>query len=245
MAKKFLDLNGFKYFISKIIGKTSIAGIGDGTITSALNVLQRGLQNSPNLINKGTFKGNFNSVGVTGGLPEGNSVVWIEAANCTGTLPDARVSYFQLITISNNNIFQIAIIYDQNTRAPRLSFRYYINNAWTPWGGANKQYYYSLDQLGFTYDVADVTTILPAIPKGATLETWLSTGKLRDSFIKNIPGLTANDYFYLKIDHMGDTWKLWVYPYNKSDCFYMNTYTTTNNIGWDTNWYKFGGERLW
>ena len=85
---------------------------------------------------------------------------------------------------------------------------------------------------------------MPAIPKGATLETWLSTGKLRDSFIKNIPGLTANDYFYLKIDHMGDTWKLWVYPYNKSDCFYMNTYTTTNNIGWDTNWYKFCGEQL-
>lgn len=219
--------------------------IGGATVTNALNVLQRGLQKSPNLINKGTFTGNFNSVGGTGGLPEGNSVVWINAANCTGTLPDAKASYFQLITISNNNIFQIAIIYDQDTRAPRLSFRYYINNAWTPWGGANKQYYYSLDQLGFTYDVADVTKILPAIPKGATLETWLSKGKLRDSFIKNIPGLTANDYFYLKIDHMGDTWKLWVYPYNKSDCFYMNTYTTTNDIGWDTNWYQFSGKQLW
>ena len=36
MAKKFLDLNGFKYFISKIIGKTSIAGIGDGTCTGAI-----------------------------------------------------------------------------------------------------------------------------------------------------------------------------------------------------------------
>ena len=219
--------------------------MGGATVTNALNVLQRGLQKSPNLINKGTFTGNFNSVGGTGGLPEGNSVVWINAANCTGTLPDAKASYFQLITISNNNIFQIAIIYDQDTRAPRLSFRYYINNAWTPWGGANKQYYYSLDQLGFTYDVADVTTILPAIPKGATLETWLSAGKLRDRFIKDIPGLTANDYFYLKIDHMGDTWKLWVYPYNKSDCFYMNTYTKTNNIGWDTNWYQFSGKQLW
>lgn len=219
--------------------------MGGATVTNALNVLQRGLQKSPNLINKGTFTGNFNSVNGTGGLPTGNSVVWIEAANCTGTLPDAKASYFQLITISNDTIFQIAIIYDQDTRAPRLSFRYYINNAWTPWGGANKQYYYSLDQLGFTYDVADVTKILPAIPKGATLETWLSKGKLRDSFIKNIPGLTANDYFYLKIDHMGDTWKLWVYPYNKSDCFYMNTYTTTNDIGWDTNWYQFSGKQLW
>lgn len=219
--------------------------MGGATVTNALNVLQRGLRNSPNLISKGIFTGNFDSLGETGGLPEGNSVVWINAANCTGTLPDVNARYFQLVTIVNSNIFQIAIIYDVNSRAPRLSFRYYINNAWTPWGGANKQYYYSLDQLGFTYDVADVTTILPAIPKGATLETWLSAGKLRDSFIKNIPGLTANDYFYLKIDHMGDTWKLWVYPYNKSDCFYMNTYTKTNNIGWDTNWYQFSGKQLW
>lgn len=219
--------------------------IGGATVTNALNVLQRGLQNSPNLISKGTFTGNYNSVGDTGGLPDGNSVVWINADNATGTLPDAAARYFQLITITNSNIIQIAIIYDQNNRQPRLSFRHHINNVWTPWGGANKQYYYSLDQLGFTYDTADVTTILPAIPKGATLETWLSAGKLRDSFIKNIPGLTSNDYFYLKIDHMGNTWKLWVYPYNKSDCFYMNTYTTTNNIGWDTTWYKFGGEQLW
>lgn len=39
MAKKFLDLSGFKYFISKIIGKTSIAGIGDGTCTGAIHTL--------------------------------------------------------------------------------------------------------------------------------------------------------------------------------------------------------------
>ena len=39
MANKFLDLNGFKYFINKIIGKTSIAGIGDGTLTGAISDL--------------------------------------------------------------------------------------------------------------------------------------------------------------------------------------------------------------
>lgn len=39
MAKKFLDLDGFKYFISKIIGKKSIAGIGDGTCTGAIRTL--------------------------------------------------------------------------------------------------------------------------------------------------------------------------------------------------------------
>lgn len=43
MAKKFLDLNGFKYFISKIIGKTSIAGIGDGTCTGAIHTLNDNL----------------------------------------------------------------------------------------------------------------------------------------------------------------------------------------------------------
>ena len=44
MAKKFLDLNGFKYFISKIIGKTSIAGIGDGTCTGAIYWLFHNMQ---------------------------------------------------------------------------------------------------------------------------------------------------------------------------------------------------------
>lgn len=43
MANKFLDLNGFKYFISKIIGKTSIAGIGDGTCTGAVRILNDNL----------------------------------------------------------------------------------------------------------------------------------------------------------------------------------------------------------
>lgn len=43
MAKKFLDLNGFKYFINKIIGKTSIAGIGDGTCTGAIRTLNDNL----------------------------------------------------------------------------------------------------------------------------------------------------------------------------------------------------------
>lgn len=43
MTKKFLDLNGFKYFINKIIGKTSIAGIGDGTCTGAIRTLNDNL----------------------------------------------------------------------------------------------------------------------------------------------------------------------------------------------------------
>ena len=219
-----------------LVKMTSQIG-GGATVTNALNVLQRGLQNSPNLINKGTFTGNFNSVGVTGGLPEGNSVVWINAANCTGTLPDVRVSYFQLITISNCNIFQIAIIYDYDTRAPRLSFRYYINSVWTSWGGANKQYYYSLDQLGLDEN-CDINQLLPKIPEGATLECWIPEGKLKSEFNENVH--LGGAWFYLKIDRMGATWKLYVHPYEKS-YYYMNTYTTTNNLGWDTNWFKFSG----
>ena len=39
MAKKFLDLDGFKYFISKIIGKTDISSIGEGTLTSAISAM--------------------------------------------------------------------------------------------------------------------------------------------------------------------------------------------------------------
>lgn len=50
MAKKFLDLNGLKYFISKIIGKTSIAGIGDGTCTGAIRTLSDNL--TPTIYNE-------------------------------------------------------------------------------------------------------------------------------------------------------------------------------------------------
>ena len=41
MAKKFLDLEGFKHFISRSIGKTDISKIGDGTCTGAINALNQ------------------------------------------------------------------------------------------------------------------------------------------------------------------------------------------------------------
>lgn len=41
MAKKFLDLEGLKHFISKIIGKTDISKIGDGTCTGAISALNQ------------------------------------------------------------------------------------------------------------------------------------------------------------------------------------------------------------
>lgn len=39
MANKFLSLNGLKYFVDKIIGKTDIAKVADGTLTGGLNYL--------------------------------------------------------------------------------------------------------------------------------------------------------------------------------------------------------------
>ena len=59
---KFLDLAGFQYFVTKVIGKTSISGIGDGTLTGAVSThtnnksnphsvtkAQVGLSNVPNV----------------------------------------------------------------------------------------------------------------------------------------------------------------------------------------------------
>lgn len=59
---KFLDLTGFQYFVTKVIGKTSISGIGDGTLTGAVSThtnnksnphgvtkSQVGLSNVPNV----------------------------------------------------------------------------------------------------------------------------------------------------------------------------------------------------
>ncbi len=42
-ARKFLDLDGLSYFIKKIIGKTDISDIGDGTCTGGLAALNQGL----------------------------------------------------------------------------------------------------------------------------------------------------------------------------------------------------------
>ena len=44
MAKKFLDLEGLKHFISRIIGKTDISKIGDGTCTGAIRALNQSLE---------------------------------------------------------------------------------------------------------------------------------------------------------------------------------------------------------
>ena len=43
MARKFLDLDGLKHFISKIIGKTDISKIGDGTCTGAISALNQSM----------------------------------------------------------------------------------------------------------------------------------------------------------------------------------------------------------
>ena len=43
MAKKFLDLEGLKHFISRIIGKTDISKIGDGTCTGAISALNQSM----------------------------------------------------------------------------------------------------------------------------------------------------------------------------------------------------------
>ena len=52
--KKFLSESGFKHFVEKVIGKTDISSIGDGTIKDAVSSLnlnlvikKRGLRSSP------------------------------------------------------------------------------------------------------------------------------------------------------------------------------------------------------
>ena len=44
MARKFLDLDGLKHFISKTIGKTDISEIGDGTCKGAINALNQSMK---------------------------------------------------------------------------------------------------------------------------------------------------------------------------------------------------------
>lgn len=42
-VKKFLDINGFKHFIEKVIGKTDISEIGDGTVKGAIEDINSNL----------------------------------------------------------------------------------------------------------------------------------------------------------------------------------------------------------
>lgn len=42
-VKKFLSIDGFKYFVEKVIGKTDISSIGDGTLKGGLRELNESL----------------------------------------------------------------------------------------------------------------------------------------------------------------------------------------------------------
>ncbi|MCI7492037.1 MAG: hypothetical protein MSA91_04500 [Lachnobacterium sp.] len=42
-VKKFLDINGFKHFVEKVIGKTDISTIGDGTVKGAIGDINQSL----------------------------------------------------------------------------------------------------------------------------------------------------------------------------------------------------------
>ena len=49
-VKKFLDINGFKHFVEKVIGKTDISTIGDGTVKGAIWDINQSLGNQKNNI---------------------------------------------------------------------------------------------------------------------------------------------------------------------------------------------------
>ncbi len=56
-VKKFLDINGFKHFVEKVIGKTDISAIGDGTVKGAIEDINQSLNlsfHTVNLIYSGT-----------------------------------------------------------------------------------------------------------------------------------------------------------------------------------------------
>ena len=71
-AKKFLNERGFKYFIDKVIGRTDISTIGDGTLKGAVSSLNLKMGNKlgykqivtikPNSSTKITFP--YNSAGL-------------------------------------------------------------------------------------------------------------------------------------------------------------------------------------
>lgn len=50
--KKFLDIEGVKYIISKVIGKTDISGIGDGTLKGAISSIKQTMTETDSKLSK-------------------------------------------------------------------------------------------------------------------------------------------------------------------------------------------------
>lgn len=123
-------------FIKNHLGKTDISGIGDGTVTGALKTLNTELASAYNLVNQGHFTGNYDSITSDDGLPFGNSICWVNKTSSKGTdpFPDVNTNYFELITIYNIVIIQIAIVENSTEAlAPHIAWRVCDSGTWSFW----------------------------------------------------------------------------------------------------------------
>ena len=151
MANKFLDLNGFKHFINKIIGKTSIAGIGDGTCTGAISAVNA----ITDALMKHTFSGVQTNAVLTDALSidtgdpygENNRCAYVSSWDGTANMPYA--CSFGVREVSKCNTITVVRItgYTLTTNDACIWINFYVNDHWLGWQST----------LGWTLDWPDST----------------------------------------------------------------------------------------
>lgn len=136
MAKKFLDLNGFKYFISKIIGKTDISSIGEGTLTSAISAVNA---RADSLI-KHDFSGvQTNAVladalSIDTGNPYGENNRCAYVSSWDGTINMPYSCDFGVREVSKCNTITIVRITGYTSSGDAgIWINFYVNDHWFGW----------------------------------------------------------------------------------------------------------------
>ena len=150
MAKKFLDLNGFKYFISKIIGKTDISSIGEGTLTSAISAVNARADS----LMKHAFSGVQTNAVLTDALSidmrnpygENNACAYVSSWDGTANMP--YTCSFGVREVSKcNTITTVRITGYTLGGDAGIWMNFYVNDHWLGWQST----------LGKTLDWADNT----------------------------------------------------------------------------------------
>lgn len=114
--------------INTLLGNTSIASIGDGTVTGAVSRINTDLSNKQDLLDKGQVSGvNIDNVGGSGGV--GIGCYFLYSGSTSGTQPVS--GNYILISLKASTTFQIALPY--NIAGHTMMVRMYVNNVWTAW----------------------------------------------------------------------------------------------------------------
>lgn len=87
----------------------------------------------PSLVG-GTYTGNIDNVGMSGGLPKDGSVTWVNSLTASGTIPVTagdNVYMFLITHVATEGLtLQICFPFDYSYK---MAYRMYVNGAWTTW----------------------------------------------------------------------------------------------------------------